>query len=362
MANKAMKNIKIGIEVECVINADKVSVNAGAYHSGVRQPGLPLWKVERDGSLRSNGEFENARTCEFVSNVIRSKNGYNKALKKLQEFLSAGDSYDMCEVVAFNNSCGSHVHFSIKDFNFKENVVFKKYRGIRKHFLKRIDKSKVLSQETKEAIKKQYVRNYAKRLTRARMERSVRHTEFNFSSEDIGTGLEWRSINLNNVQDWEEFHEVFKIIYECLEFLYKLSTKYTSTYNQRIPDVHGDRNNGYALKFKVAYDKKKDESIVLTLTATDKLRNILKRAIIEETTRFTILGNKKYTRYKVKRSRVDGATGVYFWEMLFAKRLVDNGTFEVVLPNTAYINRMMDNLKTASKRLIYAEYIDSLGD
>jgi len=67
-----------------------------------------------------------------------------------------------------------------------------------------------------------------------------RTKEFNAQSERNNQGFEWRSFNLNGVKNWDEFKEMFKIGFECLDFLFN------------------KRRDGYTLNKKAIRIKKKE--------------------------------------------------------------------------------------------------------
>jgi hypothetical protein len=63
-------------------------------------------------------------------------------LNDFKKFISKNGQYKLNEVLVFNNSTGTHVHFSIKDFRFQDKVYYMQFPKVRKYFLDRIKKSK----------------------------------------------------------------------------------------------------------------------------------------------------------------------------------------------------------------------------
>ena len=136
----------------------------------------------------------------------------------------------MHHVLAFNESCGSHVHFSIRQFRFSSKVIFEIYPKVRKRFMEKVSKSSI---RNKDSILKHYDRYYARKLDKALWSIMARTVEFNLVSESEGKGLEWRGLNLLDVRTWKDFFEFWHIVYECLEYLYCLAQKY-----QEVDDIH----------------------------------------------------------------------------------------------------------------------------
>ena len=123
------------------------------------------------------------------------------------------------------------------------------FQKTRDYFFKEIDKSKTLSDETKTNVKSQYFRGFSKKLDEQQFKsKSERSLEFNFRSEDNNKGIEWRSFNLHRVKTWEEFDEMFKIMWKCLEKLYNVSSKYSAKTNINL-----------SKKMMKAFEKKKHE-------------------------------------------------------------------------------------------------------
>lgn len=230
-----MKNIAMGIELECVVNTSKIKVTKASYGSMEVNKGLIGWKVSSDRSLRRQNEWinmkdengrpktEDADTFEFISQKIAGKKQFQNVLNSFKKFISCNGKYELNEVVSFNNSCGSHVHFSIKGFKFSDKTFYLIYPKIRKYFF---DKMKVSGVGSKENILNHYFRGYAKRFQKNYIKIHERRSEFNFLSEIEGTGLEWRSVNLLNIKTWKEFDEMMEIIWSCLEYLYKECTNW----------------------------------------------------------------------------------------------------------------------------------------
>jgi len=216
-----MKDIKIGVEIEAVYNDNLLpSFEVGGYHEGISF--LNKWVAERDGSLCDENEFKEwSKTAEFIGGVFQNESDFFKGLETFERFFSQNGKFELNEVLSFNKSCGSHIHFSIKGFKFGKKVVFEIYPKVRNYFFKLLDNSNI---ESKEEIKAHYFRDYARKLNELNF--IERRMEFNFRSEFVDKGIEWRSPNLLNIQYWDEFFEYWKIVYNSLKYFYKIAQRY----------------------------------------------------------------------------------------------------------------------------------------
>lgn len=221
------KNINIGIEIECIVNKELFSFDSdeiGDYHRGKRITGLSGWTAEQDGSLYHHNEFNKNHEIEFVSKVFKTKRQLDAGLLSFYKYFSKGHELELYKALAFNDSCGSHVHFSIDNFSFSKKAILKSFLKTRKYFFDSLQNSEILSKNT---ILSHYNRRYSRLLDKRNFKRQDRYSEFNFLSEQSNKGLEWRSLNLRGLTTWNEFFEMFDIIYKSIEFLIKEATHYT---------------------------------------------------------------------------------------------------------------------------------------
>jgi len=232
-----MNNCYIGIEIEGILKIE----------------GLNEWIAERDGSLNKSGFFSYEEPIEIISPTFKGEKSFLKGLKDFKNYFSNFGEYELDEVLYFNSSCGGHIHFSIKNFSFKNKVIFEIFKKVRNKFFKEIKNSNI---ESKKEIIKQYFRGYAKKLTEEVYKyKRCREAEFNFISEDRGKGLEWRSPNLLGIQNWKEFLEYWNIILKCLKYFYEISQKYEilNTFLLKIEDNYFKNEN---ITFKTRKKKK----------------------------------------------------------------------------------------------------------
>jgi hypothetical protein len=211
--------MNIGIELEQIVNNDVLKLTqerVGGYHTPI--PISTYWRIERDGSLRVKGKFLNEVPIEMTSVILKP----NNLMKAIEEFKSLFGERELGEVVDFNQSCGCHIHFSlfdeILDFRFKKKAIYGLFKETRTQFFKLLNKSSIIPKDIKEGIKKHYYREYAKKIDEnSYYNQHERRMEFNLTCEGSGTGIEWRSFNVRDIQTWEQFREMFRIMLECLE-------------------------------------------------------------------------------------------------------------------------------------------------
>ncbi|MBW1666986.1 MAG: amidoligase family protein [Deltaproteobacteria bacterium] len=250
-----MSEMNIGIEIEAVLNKRLNNIRKGSYHQGVPVKGLKGWTAEHDGSLDDYREYgEDSMCIEFVSPIFKSRQELFGGLRSFREFLSNRGKYELFQVLSFNKTCGSHVHFSIPGFSFTEKAIFEIYPKVRNQFISRIRASNI---QAKDDIIAHYRRQYAQELTKDLWRIRYRSVEFNLSSEE-SKGLEWRSLNLLNVKTWQEFLEFWKIVYDCLEYLFQMSRKYEHAENvELMPESEVDRNQVETDRVIIGYKARK---------------------------------------------------------------------------------------------------------
>jgi len=247
-----MNGLKLGIEIEAIFNSKlshlaklKIEEYDGGYLG--RNKGLKSWKVERDGSLDNSTSIKWhswGKGVEFISKLLKSKRSYTNVLNEFQLFISKNNTYELKDVLCFNESCGNHIHFSVPHFTFKKKTLFKIYPEVRQKFFDLI-KASHINKKSKRNIIKHYFRHYALRLDKKEFKKSVyrsrKYTEFNFRSEASLEGLEWRSLNLKDIQTWDEFKELFEIFYKCINYLVKLALKWEEKAEYK-PRIRNEKN------------------------------------------------------------------------------------------------------------------------
>lgn len=217
--------IKVGIELECVFNNRVVSLPLGSYHSDtpMRHKGktVPGWLAETDGSVSQSSdcswEYNLGDEAEFIMKAQKSLKDFEQKMSTWKNILSKKGTVELKDVVSFNDSCGSHIHISVGDYQFRKRCFTKTIAEARKLFNKLVSESDI---ESKAKIIKQYNRSYA-RMSNLRNWRnnSNRRVEWNVTSEMHGKGLEWRSVNLCGIKTWAEFDKMVDIILVCLQKL-----------------------------------------------------------------------------------------------------------------------------------------------
>ena len=234
-----MKNIfNLGIEIEGLLNNDMINFQIREYHHGVKIPKLE-WKAERDSSIRlSTGIDFDVTPIELISGVIKCPSEFKKEIDKFIKYFSINYSLELNDVFVFNKSCGSHIHVSI---NRKPHYFYKK--GLNKCFIQTRKKfyNKIRESNIPKNIQTKILRNYNRyhaQQSWITFNRSgvtcERNFEFNFISEFSGKGIEWRALNMNGIETWEQFREFWNIVYDCVKYLIKSTRKWSNSETFRI--------------------------------------------------------------------------------------------------------------------------------
>lgn len=233
--NILKKSLYYGIEIEGIFNNKYTNLmneieeydEDGNRYNGREEYNHDIkfkkWRFKGDGSLHDSGFFSNESIVEFYSNLLKSKTDFFKALKEFKDFCSNKNKIELKDVVYFNDSCGCHIHIGFKDYRKFYNLVnLEILKEFRELFFKKIKESKILDSDTKLNILNHYYRSYAREIKAQNYNKKHphRYLEFNILSERSGKGLEWRSFNLRDIKTWKEFNHLFKICFECIEFLH----------------------------------------------------------------------------------------------------------------------------------------------
>lgn len=224
-----MRNIKIGIEIEGVYNGKLINIEKGEYHDGIDIPGLDDFTAEDDSTIHGFNFDGWDKPVEIVSRCFKSKSDFFKGLRKFQDFFSGHGKRELNQILFFNSSCGSHVHFSIRGFRFGDKTIFNIYPKVRNYFVNKIRKSSIKS---KHQILAHYDRSYSRIVSEANWRRDNKYLEFNLSSEEAEKGIEWRSLNMLDISTWKEFFEFWEIVYLSIAFLYKSAQKWKEDYGE----------------------------------------------------------------------------------------------------------------------------------
>ncbi|GAI81259.1 unnamed protein product, partial [marine sediment metagenome] len=123
-----------------------------------------IWIAKHDGSLSHKEEFDFNRCFEFITPILKTKKEFLQALKDFKENVCLNKP--LKDVIAFNNSCGCHLHIGLDIDNkkFYKLLDYSILIDMRNLFFKLLKGSRKLSNETKEKVKSHYFRSYSKRL------------------------------------------------------------------------------------------------------------------------------------------------------------------------------------------------------
>ena len=265
------EKIKIGIEIECSFNSSIHKIEKGGYHSGMNISNLPFWTAENDSSLRRGDAFNGWDTTgEFVSGVFNGKKELKSGLEAFKKYFSKNNKYELKEVLNFNDSMGSHCHFSINNFIFNEKVIFKEFFKVRKYFFNKIKKSNI---QSKDLILKQYYRHYSQEMTEINWKHHLRYNEFNFNSEEERKGLEWRSLNMIEIKTWKEFFEFWNIVYDSIKYFIRISTDYSEISIKKMIDL------SYIKDLKLEKEKERKQMVYIRHKKTKRTYSRIKPKI-----------------------------------------------------------------------------------
>lgn len=268
------ENITYGFEIETEINTDIINILVGHYHAGLYF-GLPNWRAEQDGSLRTSNVFKNSRAVEIVSKKLIGRSKAERALKDFVKHFSLNNTLELNKILNFNDSTGSHIHFSFNDFDtIRPRLPFELINDFRNNFFNRLKKAKINS-NAKELIITSYNRRYSKVLSNRDKHKehwrtkNGRYSEINFHSEEDGQGLEWRSITLRGIKTWAEFLEAYRVFMDSIEYLRdnikKWSFKRRVLLNVKSLIPHYNRLSEEYLNESLTFHNSKSEEETLTL-------------------------------------------------------------------------------------------------
>ncbi|MCH7534152.1 MAG: amidoligase family protein [Bacteroidetes bacterium] len=276
--------MRIGLEVECVINRRKFDFRIGEYNDPARV-GNTHWKAKRDSSILGHHRFKKEKCVELVSDIIHNKTEFKNTVKELKKIFQIKKSGSLKNKVYFNKSCGCHIHVSLKNYKFVKYAHPMILIKTRKYFLKNIMRSN-LSDKLKDSITMQYDRTHARISRGLTRDTQKRNAEFNFQSEEHNMGLEWRSFNLCGVSNYKELRRLLNIAYKTLRYLEKISKNWQDIEKTNITPRSEKKTYLYKkenIKLKkpqnkfneeILLKKKKKESIPITWKSADFVENV----------------------------------------------------------------------------------------
>lgn len=119
-----VNEMTFGIEIETTVPYGTVQV--GGHGNGRQVPWLPAgWLADRDPSIHADTAGHEA--CEFVSPVLKGKEGIVQMMSAIREIIAKGGKV--------NASCGLHIHVG---FNKRDAVALKKLIAMVANFEKAI--------------------------------------------------------------------------------------------------------------------------------------------------------------------------------------------------------------------------------
>ena len=241
--------MKVGIEIEAITNNEYTeNIDVGGYHRN--EPLGKNWNTQHDSSLQGTHEFEEEKNIEFVTNTIKTREGFKAALREFREFFPVDK--ELYEVMYFNGSTGCHYHFSFNKIKTYDVATFNHFVRLRDMWKEKIQNSN-LSKHVKAKMLRKYNRSYARQIKECEWEENIidsdRRTEFNINSEKQGTGMEWRAINLNGLETWEELEFVLMSTYDIISQFFKIvSSDSVKNHQMKETPIRNEKNRVIKVK------------------------------------------------------------------------------------------------------------------
>lgn len=233
--NKLKEKLRFGIEIEAITSK---SLERADYHANYGDNNSD--EEDSDDECQSKVTYGRYFYAEDDGSLDAHKSlgKYNALARRPENFGITGLSeielitedtfkYDKLDIVLddlnaslirhnaklwFNNSCGAHVHVSMKGLNLCHSIgidqVFafrrKLFEGMRLFF----------NDDTKFKLwRNYYFRSYAKKIKRTTPLNRERYNEINFT---LGDRIEIRSTHLMGVNSFEDMKKVYKIIFDSI--------------------------------------------------------------------------------------------------------------------------------------------------
>ena len=229
-------NPKFGIEIECIYDPSKIKLDVHGYHAkDVSGELIPNWSITSDSSLSTSYgvpkgcSSSSCSTTEIVSDVACGITEMMDYIDDFVKYMSKNGKYDLDEVICFNKSCGTHIHFST--YRGKESTMMftHRYKELRNRTLERIKKE---YPHCYKDIKDNYFREYSKAQDGALIDKGLRG-EINYTA--IAKGVEWRAFNLIGVKSWNDMRGIIRIGLEELQRI--MEEYYDSGYKEYFEDT-----------------------------------------------------------------------------------------------------------------------------
>ena len=111
----------------------------------------------------------------------------------------------------------------------------------------------------------------------------------------------------------------------------------------------------YMMNIKRSFDRAKSEYIILKITVSEELRQLLKSAAIDEDTEESLrLGeiNMNFQRYKVKKWVYSALSYSAYKTLIFHKQFLDEGEIRVEFDSVRVLDEFLTSLKQNVKTII----------
>lgn len=247
-----MANFKIGIELECVFDSDKLDLHNYGHRRSTEGMNKQIkgWAVTHDGSLRTTGsKFVNPATAEIVSRIADSTE-VELIVNNLKEFCWKADKgKELREFFEFNKSCGCHIHFSTDGTKENNMLSTKLYKEMRQRTFERVKQElpRLYSSFKDHYFRPQYATPQNGELIDKKLRGEICYT-------NLQKGIEWRAFHTKGVETWEELVRLLRIGVEEInnlldeyernnfaeEFSFEISDEELGYYTQQIEEIMRD--------------------------------------------------------------------------------------------------------------------------
>jgi len=196
-----INGLRLGVEIEAEINSLNIKeIECGEYHNAKEL--FKYWLVEHDGSL-SKQRWRSSYTREFKTVTLGNVSYLSAVRQFIKAFKTRTKDKPLKEILDFNNSCGCHIHFSVRgDQNLKNKLLKYEAEELKIIACKHLKKSG-FSEDKIEAFKKHYYRDYARKPALG----GGRNRYDCLNQNTRGTSTEWRGFNLIMVKTWGELEK-----------------------------------------------------------------------------------------------------------------------------------------------------------
>lgn len=230
--------VKFGIEIEAFANKKVLyeeiksrTLEVQGYHRGNygHMPEMPSWRIESDSSIApTHNEFRfiEKEVFEAVSRTFKI-NEWNDVFDEFKVYFGGEKDVEFDKVLAVNDNCGCHIHFSSTTNSHKTFLSYKNLNMIKK----RVDE---YIQTNHPAVFKSFVKaysrinnrsgdSYCKVVKQDYIDYTDRRVEWNMTNLDHNSrgGIEWRAFNISGIKTWNQLYDILLNTFLIIEGVIK---------------------------------------------------------------------------------------------------------------------------------------------